>query len=131
MDNQILVEKNIIEGKELIEALDKKMLDIKAAMWFYFAESEAWKLLIATPMVDEKGPKEVYRLIQSVIGEMPATSKTSISFEDVIVLSPKDDPIALVGKMIRTGPGLSGIRFTKNVVNNKLIDDAYIYRLYI
>jgi hypothetical protein len=33
MDNQILVEKNIIEGKELIEALYNKKLDIKAAMW--------------------------------------------------------------------------------------------------
>jgi len=131
MDSQILVDRNIIEGKELIEALDNKELNIKAAMWFYFAESDEWKLLIATPMVDEKGPKEAYRLIQMVIGEMPATSKTSISFKDVIVLSPRDDPIALVGKMIRTGPGLSGIRFTKNVINNKLIDDAYIYRLYI
>lgn len=130
MDNQVLVDRNIVEGKELIEALDRRDLNIKAAMWFYFEESDEWKLLIATPMVDKKGTKEVYRLIQTVIGEM-SESKTSVSFKDVLVLSPKDDPITLVGNVIRTGPGLSGIRFTKNVINNKLIDDAYIYRLII
>jgi hypothetical protein len=32
---------------------------------------------------------------------------------------------------IQTGPGtgVSGIRFTQNMVNNVLIEDAYIYRL--
>ncbi len=58
-------------------------------------------------------------------------TEVTISLKDIIVLSPKDDPIALVAKMIRTGPGLSGIRFTKNVINNKLIEDAYIYRINI
>lgn len=128
MDNQVLVDRNIVEGKELIEALDNRDLNIKAAMWFYFAESDEWKLIIATPMVDEKGTKEVYRSIQTVIREM-SESKPSVSFKDVFVISPKDDPITLVGKAIRTGPGLSGIRFIKNIIDNKLIDDAYIYRL--
>ena len=130
MDNQVLVDRNIVEGKELIEALDRRDLNIKAAMWFYFEESDEWKLLIATPMIDKKGTKEVYRIIQTVIGEM-SESKTSVSFKDVLVLSPKDDPIKLVGNVIRTDTGLSGIRFTKNIINNKLVDDAYIYRLII
>ena len=70
MDSQVLVDRNIVEGKELIEALDNRNLNIKAAMWFYFVESDEWKLLIATPMVDEKGTREAYRLIQTAIGEM-------------------------------------------------------------
>ncbi len=131
MDNSILVDKDINEGRKLVQILDAKEFDTKAAMWFYFADSNEWKLLIATPIVDEKGPKQAYEIIQKVIQEMQATSKTEvkISLKDIIVLSPTEDPIPLIAMMIRTGPGLSGIRFTKNIVNNKLIDDVYVYRI--
>jgi hypothetical protein len=37
--------------------------------------------------------------------------------------------LSLLRVAISTGPGISGIRFTHNTINNVLIEDAYIYRL--
>ena len=36
--------------------------------------------------------------------------------------------VALLRTAIRTGPGISGIRFKNNVIDGTLIEDAYIYR---
>jgi hypothetical protein len=37
--------------------------------------------------------------------------------------------ITLLRVALRTGPGIGGIRFSSNVINGTLIEDAYIYRL--
>lgn len=127
MDKTVLVEKDIQEGKELIEALDKADFQVQAAMWFYFTDSDEWRLLIASPLVEKNGPKKAYSFIQSVLTHL--SPPTGISLKDISTLSPAHHPISLLRVAIRTGPGISGIRFAGNVVNNILIEDAYIYRI--
>jgi hypothetical protein len=127
MDTTILVEKGIREGKGLIEALDKEGFQVEAAIWFYFTDSGEWRLLIASPFVEKDGPKKAYSFIGSVLAKLAPPYE--ISLKDISVVSPKHHLITLLRKAIRTGPGLSGIRFTRNVINNTLIEDAYIYRI--
>lgn len=126
MDKTVLVEKAIKEGGKLLEALDKAGFKVEAAMWFYVTESDEWRLFIASPFVETDGPTAAYGSIQTVL----ATLKPSeISLRNISVLSPKHHLISLLRIAIRTGPGISGIRFTRNVINNTLIEDAYIYRI--
>ncbi|MBA7490512.1 hypothetical protein ES702_01050 [subsurface metagenome] len=127
MDKTVLVEKYIQEGKRLIEALDKAGFQVEAAMWFYLTDSDEWRLLIASPFVEKNGPKKAYSFIQSVLAQLSPSSE--ISLKDISVLSPKHHLISLLRIAIRTGPGISGIRFTRNVINSTLIEDAYIYRI--
>ena len=127
MDKTILVENDIQEGKRVIEALDNANFQVEAAMWFYLADSEEWRLLIASPFVENNGPKEAYRFIQRVMVQL--SPPLEISLKDISVLSPKHRLIGTIRMAIRTGDGISGIRFTGNVVNNTLIEDAYIYRM--
>ena len=127
MDKTPLVEKDMEEGRRLIEALDKTEFQVEAAMWFYSTDSGEWQLLIASPFVEKNGPKKAYGFIQSELAKLSPTS--GISLKDISVLSPKHHLIALLRKAIRTGSGISSIRFTRNVINNTLIEDAYIYRM--
>jgi hypothetical protein len=127
MDKTALVEKDIQEGKGLIEALDKADFQVEAAIWFYLTDSGEWRLLIASPFVEKNGPKKAYSFIQAVLAQLSPPS--GISLKDISVLSPKHHLISLLRIAIRTGPGISGIRFTRNVINNTLIEDAYIYRI--
>ena len=127
MDKTVLVEKDIQEGKRLIEALDKTDFEVEAALWFYLTDSDEWRLLIASPFAEKNGPKKAYSFIQSILAQLPPPS--GISLKDISVLSPKDHLISLLRIAILTGPGISGIRFTRNVINNTLIEDAYIYRI--
>ena len=78
----------------------------------------------------------------------PAAHPMEREFEDIIaVMDAIGEPVHLVGlsdigllrtdapiirslrTAINTGGGIAGIRFTNNVVNGNLIEDAYIYRV--
>ena len=127
MDKTVLVERDIQEGKDLIEALDKTEFKVDASLWFYSSDSDEWRLLIASPFVEENGPRKSYGFIRSVLTQPSPPS--GISLKNVSVLSPKHQLIKLLRMAITTGPGISNIRFTRNVVSNTLIEDAYIYRI--
>jgi hypothetical protein len=127
MDKTTLVEKSINEGKRLIESLDKAGLIINAAMWFYLSDTSEWRLFLASPLVDKDGPKKAYSSIQAILESLSPPSE--ISLKEISVVSPSHQIIRLLKIAIHTGPGISGIRFTQNVINNTLIEDAYIYRI--
>ena len=127
MDKTVLVERDMQEGKDLIEALDKTEFKVDASLWFYSSDSDEWRLLIASPFVEENGPRKSYGFIRSVLTQPSPPS--GISLKNVSVLSPKNQLIKLLKTAISTGPDMAGIRFTRNVINNTLIEDAYIYRI--
>jgi hypothetical protein len=45
------------------------------------------------------------------------------------MVSPKHPLLQLLKGAIQTGPGINGIRFSRNMINGTYIDDAFIYRL--
>ena len=127
MDKTVLVEKNIGEGRRLLEALDSAGFRVLAALWFYLTEDEEWRLIIASPLIDEKGPRECYAFVQRTLEQLSPPS--DISLKQISIVSPSHDLVKLLRMAISTGPGISGIRFTRNTVNNVLIEDSYIYRM--
>jgi len=127
MDRKILVEKDINEGQRLIVALDKAGFQTKAAFWYYLTDSDEWRLFIGTPIEEQFGPIKAYGIIQNEIEKL--SPPIELSLKDISVLGSNDELISLLRIAVRTGPGISGIRFTRNVINNKFIDDAYIYRI--
>ncbi|RLG30722.1 hypothetical protein DRO03_03545 [Methanosarcinales archaeon] len=127
MDKTALVERDIQEGKDLVEALDGTEFKVDASLWFYSSDSDEWRLLIASPFVEENGPKKSYGFIRSVLTRPSPPSE--ISLKNISVLSPKHRLIKLLKTTIHTGLDIAGIRFTRNVINNILIEDAYICRI--
>ena len=127
MDKTVLVERDIQEGKDLVEALDETEFKVDASLWFYSSDSDEWRLLIASPFVEENGPRKSYGFIRSVLTRPSPPS--GISLKNVSVLSPNNQLIKLLKTTIHTGLDIAGIRFTRNVINNTLIEDAYIYRI--
>ena len=84
MVKTILVERDLEEGRRLLERLDVKEAEtapasgrtraatlprtkvpVQAAFWWYLPESQEWRLIIATPLVDSYGPLSVYTKIQA------------------------------------------------------------------
>ncbi len=122
-----LVEKNIKDGETLIRALDKRGdLVVKGALWFFNPESEIWRLIIASPFVDEHGPKEAYKIAQEVLKDI--SSKVDITLDEISMVGYNDDLIRLFRGAIHVS-GISGVRFRRNVIDNTFVEDAYIYRM--
>ena len=123
-----LKQERIDAGAALVRRLDAVGMQLDAAFWFYFPDIDAWKLVIAEVKVAKKGPKQVYREIQKLLRKY-GSDFPELSLEDVTLAKPGAPIVSLLKVALKTGPGMSGIRFTDNVINGMHIDDAYIYRL--
>jgi hypothetical protein len=116
-------------GAALIRRLDHANLLVSAAFWLYLPESNAWRLMIASPEVRSQGPRKIYQRIQPIIAKME-TEGTNIGLNDISVVENNDPLIEVLRKAVKTSSnGISGIRFSKNTIDGHFIEDAYIYRL--
>jgi len=125
---EILTESMIKAGEELTRILDQMNWPVTASLWFYFVEENQWKLLLTSPLVTKEGPKRGYQRVQEALGKFQQ-GIPKIGLQDVAVIDESHPLISLMRPAIRTGGGISGIRFSKNVINGQVIEDAYIYRL--
>jgi hypothetical protein len=121
LDNKI-----IKSGEKLIRQLDSKKVIVDAALWLYFPDIQNWKLLLSFPNIVQRGPKAAYEIVQSELSRM---TDVALSLDDIAITKPDAIILNLMRTAINTGTGISGIRFSNNVINGQFIQDAYIYRL--
>jgi hypothetical protein len=110
-----------------LSKLDEIEFNVKAALWFYVQDSEEWRLIIASPIVDKDGPKKAYEKVQSQLQELDGRYK--LSLRNISLVSPSDKLIKALKSVFKLDKAISPIRFTRNVINGVFIEDAYIYRL--
>jgi hypothetical protein len=121
-----LDDKLIDGGKQLIEQLDKDHVKVDAALWYYFDDTQNWKLLLSLPEVINGGPKATYQVIQGTFQKLRGLP---FSLDDSTVAKPNSPLLKLLSHAISTDNTTGGIRFSNNMINGQLIRDAYIYRL--
>lgn len=123
-----LTKEMIDAGSALVRMLDERGIQPNAAFWFYFSDISQWKLVLAEVSLGAEGPRQIYKNIQETIHANKA-DLDELSLEDITLAKPDAPIVALLRMAIRTGPGISGIRFSNNVINGTVIEDAYIYRI--
>ncbi|MCA9233154.1 MAG: hypothetical protein KDA57_21080 [Planctomycetales bacterium] len=128
MVESVLNEKLIEDGRSLVQSLDDSGIDVQGALWFYFSEQSLWRLLIETPMVESAGPRDTYSKIQSSLSKLKKQGN-SLSLDEVALAKPEADLLKLLRLMVSTDSGLHSMRFSNNMINGQLIEDAFIYRL--
>ncbi len=128
MVTQALTQELIDAGEKLLEALDASGLNVRAAFWFFSPEPGVWKLMLSIPRLVGQGPKKAYKRIQACLAKIPDAAP-SLSLDDVALVEAGSPVLKLLRSAIQTGSGISGIRFTNNVINGVVIHDAHIYRL--
>ncbi len=124
----LLSDEMISAGAELTRRLDDARFIVSASLWLFTSETEGWRFVIASPEVRTRGLRWAYKQVQAVVSKM-LNARARIPLKDIAVIDSNDPLIKLLRVAIRTGSGISGIRFTKNVINGTPIEDAYIYRI--
>jgi hypothetical protein len=132
MVKTVLVESDIEDGRRLLGEMDRPAtgttpISVSAALWLYTSESLEWRLLIATPLVEEKGPRAAYSVIQKVLRSLKPP--VGLALQNISVVKPSDILIRSLRKAIQIGPRSNGVRFARNMVGGTYIEDSYIYRL--
>ncbi len=124
---QQLTDEMIEVGAQLTQKLDELGLQIPVAMWFFMTDINEWRLLFASPQLSAEGPREVYERIEEARRALgPQAENLPLSM--IGLIDTHHQLVQLLRLALKTGPGVSRIRFSKNVVNGQFIDDALIYR---
>ncbi len=126
MDKATLVDIDVTAGERVLQILDKARFRASIALWLYSSEFEAWRLHIASPLVDTVGPKESYiRLLSALRASDPdLTANLTIT-----LVSPKDPLMRALRRTFGTARSVHGMRLGNNVIDGLFVEQAYIYRI--
>ena len=128
MVKELLTPEMINVGENLLKSLDAIGLPITAAMWLFDPETNEWQLKFSSPLSATIGRREVYRKIGEARNSI-GLSSDEFPLDTVGLLDSSDQIVGLLQQEVRTGPGISRIRFSRNAINGHFIDDALIYRI--
>lgn len=122
-----LTDEMIEAGAQLTQKLDELGLSIPVAMWLFMPDINEWRLVFASPQLSTEGPKEVYKKIEEARTAL-GIKLERLPLSAIGLMDTNHQLVQLLRTALRTGPGVSRIRFSKNVVNGHFIEDALIYR---
>ncbi len=120
-----LSDKQIADGKRFIQGLDEAGVVSSAALWFWSVPNSAWHYVLASPSVEPNQDMPVK--IAAVLALMPP--EFSVTRDILRLYPPGAELIRTLQGLMQTGPGVSAVRMTGNIINGVRIEDAYVYRL--
>ena len=108
----------VAAGEELTRRLDALGFEVVSSLWLYSTEANQWRLVLASPQVASEGPKKTYAKVLAALSGEPE-QVPGLNSENVTVLSPDNPLVRLFRSAVRTGKGISGIRFSRNRIKDR------------
>ena len=130
-----LVEADLIAGWRLLLRLhippkNLALFRVKATFWLYYSESEEWRLVIATPLVDEKGPLDTYSRLQAVLQQILfEIQPADLYLQNIAVIGACDPLVKALRRAMNSTSKVSYVRLTRSLVGGTYVEDAYVYRV--
>lgn len=126
MDTAELVEDKRKEGEALLRALDSAGFPVSSAFWFRLPETNDWRLIIASPMIRDKGPDYAYQKVQGALSELDAPR---IQLTDIWLVKDTEPLVKTLRSVLHTGPaGVSNVTVRNTSASGVYIDSAHVYR---
>lgn len=113
-------------GRQLWQTLrQNKDFPAEGVFWLLGSEN-GWRLLVATPRVDEVGRRKAYEELGSVTrGVMPGASHSLL----VELISPKVPFYQALRSVFGKTASVEGARLGNTQIGGMYIDDAYLYEI--
>jgi len=119
MAEAALVEPSVTQGREFLDLLDRIGVPVKGALWYYYPDSDRWRLLIITDQA-KAGTKQLY--LKAI--EAGATiDLASVEFQDL------DSPIYRALSSVIHVEDRSDVRMSRNMFNGVYVADALVFRM--
>ena len=114
-------------GKKLWEKLRKSAsFPFEGLLWLFQPELNEWRLVIATPMVDEVGPRKAYGKLWQITQDIPANTDQTLR---VTLVSPNLPLYQALRSVFGKTASVEGARLGNTQVGGMYIDDAYLYEI--
>jgi hypothetical protein len=122
---EALTDEMIAAGAELTKALDRAQWPVGASFWLFDPEINLWRLVLASPKVDQEGPLKSYRHVNEVLRRM----SIAVPLASVSVVSPNHPNVRAFQSVYPEDRDMKGRRVFRTAINGRFIDDAYVYRI--
>jgi hypothetical protein len=114
-------------GKVLWNTLRRnKKFRASGALWLFQPESGGWHFVIATPRVDEVGPRKAYEELSDITRRIPADSSNLLKIE---LVSPRQPFYEALRSVFGKTASVEGARLGNTQIGGMYINDAYLYEI--
>jgi hypothetical protein len=124
MATATLVNNDIEIGRRIVAALTRASIPVTVYLWAFVPQLQEWQFMVATPLVDTKGPLAAY-------GEVNRALQREGVFDDVplrriFLRSPNDKVLKSLERESRAVPQ-EAFRVVNEQIAGNFVEDAYIY----
>jgi hypothetical protein len=126
MDQAILVNFDIENGKEIVDALDRDGKTPNVALWAKLPDYENWRLVIASDRLDQSSSRSGYGEINAALKKagIPIHRKPSIFLRSM------DKPfIQALRHTFASARDTYGMRLGGQRFGDQYLEDAFVYRI--
>jgi hypothetical protein len=124
MATAALVNNDIEIGRRIVAALTRVSIPVTVYLWAFIPQLREWQFMVATPLVDTKGPLAAY-------GEVNKALQREGVFEDIplrriFLKSPNDRVLKSLEKDSKAIPQ-EAFRVVNEQIAESFVEDAYVY----
>ena len=124
MATAALVSHDIEIGRRIVAALTRAAIPVSVYLWAFIPQLQEWQFMIATSLVDSKGPLAAY-------GEVNRALQKEGIFDDlplgkIFLKSPNDKVLKSLEKESKAVPQ-EVFRIVNEQIAGSFVEDAYVY----
>jgi|SRR3954462_4063405 len=121
-----LTESDLSFGKKITEQLKTAKFPFNGTLWLYDEEADDWQLIVASDLVDTKGPRGTYLDLAKAIANVSGSDFQRLR---ISVVSPKSTLFAALRSAFAIAANVEGARLQNTTVGGVLVSDAYLYEI--
>jgi len=128
MATATLVNNDIDIGRRIVAAVTRASIPVAVYLWAFIPQLQEWQFIVATPLVDTKGPLAAY-------GEVNKALQKEGVFDDIplrriFLRSPNDKVLKSLERDSRA-VAQESFRVVNEQIAGSFVEDAYLYRGFI
>jgi hypothetical protein len=124
MATAALVNHDIEVGRRIVATLTRASIPVTVYLWAFVPEREEWQFIVATPLVDSKGPLDAYNEVNRALQRGGLID--DITLTTVFLRSPNDRVLKALEKESRSVPHET-FRVVNAPIAGNFVEDAYLY----
>ena len=122
MATAALVNRDIEIGRRIVAALTRANVPVTVYLWALV--SEEWLFIIATPLVDSRGPLAAYDQVNRALQR--AGVLADVPRQMIFLMSPNDPELRVLEKQSKAMPQ-EAFRVVNASIAGRFVEDAYLY----
>jgi hypothetical protein len=128
MATAALVDSDIEIGRRILATLSLASIPVTISLWAFVSDLQEWRFIVATPLVDTKGPLAAYSEVNRALHKGGVFD--DVPLRNIFLKSPNDRVLKSLEKESRIVPH-EDFRVVNAPIAGSFVEDAYVYTGFI